>query len=214
MHKTQLLTIMILLACTQIQSMQEQPRNNAVTQYRFVLTGGSGVGKSTVIKLLNDAGYQTVPEAWSSLFDEAKKQNKLDEFLTEDPVTSREKIMDFQLALEAAIDVSKPVFLDRSTVDVVAFGQLYNVCMEQWLLDIPTKDCYDLVFFFDPLPADLYEKNKREEVHCSRAQSLQIEEYLKNIYTDMGFSLINVPFDTPSKRMDFILETIQRVKKD
>ncbi len=184
--------------------------SSAHAQYRFVLTGGPGIGKTTVINLLKEEGYQTVPESWTLLFNQAKESNTLDAFSKEDPAAFRERLMDFQLSLENAIDAKKTAILDRSTVDVVAFGQRHNVGMAQRLLDIPKKDRYDLIFFLDPLPKELYDKPK--ELFCTREQSLEIHEFLKKAYTDMGFLIIDVPFDTPVKRMAFILEAIRTFK--
>lgn len=177
-------------------------------QPRFVLTGGPGVGKTTVINALKEAGYQTVPESYTALWNQTQPHHL--ETYFGGLVAFREKLMDYQVALEDAIDPSQPAFLDRSTVEIVAFGELYNIEMAQRILDIPYNDRYDLIFFLDPLPEELYDKP--EELACTRAQSLAIHEYLQKAYTDRGFPIVEVPFDTSVKRMAFILEAIRRFK--
>ena len=99
----------------------------AYAQPRFVLTGGPGVGKTTVINALKETGYQTVPESYTALWNQTQP-NHLETYFG-GLVAFRATLMDYQCALEDAIDPSQPAFLDRSTVDVVAFGQLYNVEM-------------------------------------------------------------------------------------
>lgn len=172
---------------------------------RYVLTGGPGVGKSEVINLLQQQGYQTIPEVWTLLFNEAKQNNNLKYFsAASNSVAFRKKLMKMQLSFENKLDKKKSAFLDRSTVDVVAFGNIYNITMPQNITNIPKEDRYDLIFFIDPLPKNLYQKTEL----CSQEESLKIHQQLKEFYTDMGYPIVEVPFDSLKKRMAFILNTI------
>ena len=158
-----------------------------------VLTGGAGVGKTTVINALQKQGYQTAPEMWTLLYNQAKENGTVAaEFA--DPERCRKKLMDMQLTLEQSLDVNQCIFLDRSTIDNVAFAYYHNEIVSLDMLDIIKKKRYDLVFFLDPLPATLYQK----EI-CSREDSIKIHHHLMQFYTELGYDSIHVPFDTPEK---------------
>ncbi|MBA3954910.1 ATP-binding protein [Candidatus Dependentiae bacterium] len=110
----------------------------------------SRCGKTTVINLLKKQGYQTIPEVLTLLFDEAKQNNCLEEFwFASNSLAFRMKLMEKQLALENSLDKNKFAFLDRSTIDVVAFGNYYNIKMPHYITDVAKKDMYAIIFFLD-----------------------------------------------------------------
>ena len=172
---------------------------------RFVLTGGPGVGKSTVIVELVKLGYNITPEAFTLLFRQAEDAGAV-ESLFSDLVAFREHLMTVQCKLEATLPAKDPAFLDRSTVDIVAFGDHFKVAMSDETRKQARTD-YDLVFFLDPLPASYYENTtvRRE----SPEESAIIHKLLKDAYLRLGYKpsqLINIPFGTPEERVKWILD--------
>jgi len=201
------LMVMYLAPYMQLNAMQQQDNQPAKPCHKFVLTGGPGVGKSTIINLLQENGHQTRPEVWTSLYQEAKSNNTLAEFSTESSSPAfRQKIIGLQLSHEGSLEKNSCAFLDRSAVDHVAFGNLYNIPMSESITDLPKTHRYDLVFLLEPLPAELYDKPK--ELNCSQETSIMIHQHLKKSYQEYGYSLINVPFSSPETRMAFILKTV------
>lgn len=172
-----------------------------MTERRFVLSGGSGVGKSTIINLLKNHNYQTTPECWTLMFDDAKNNNCLEAFSNQDPIMFREKLMNLQVSMEEALDKTKIAFLDRSIIDNSAFRYYYNVPMSETK---STVSQYDLIFFPDPLPENQYQKTEL----CSYSESLRMHLYLKEFYLNLKYTVIDVPVDSPENRMKFILDSI------
>lgn len=174
---------------------------------RFVLTGGPGVGKSTIIAELSKRGYQTTPETFTLLHEQAEKKNTLDTFF-DDPAQLRSDLMSEQRRLESSVTATKPAFFDRSTIDIVAFGDYFKVPMSQDLRNQASKN-YDLIFFLDPLPEHFYENTAiRRETY---KESAEIHNFLKDAYKQLGYKkyqLIDVPYGTPAERTQFILDTI------
>lgn len=191
----------ILLACTQL------PLN---AYRRYVLTGGPGVGKSTVISELAKRGYAVAPEAYTLLHNRAEKEQSLDTLLA-DPVKFRSKLMEEQLKIESRLNPEKSAFLDRSAIDVVAFGDHFKVEMSKELRDEANRK-YDLIFFLDPLPAKYYENTKVRRETPEEAELIHND--LKKAYKDRGYhpyQLIDVPFGTPEFRAQYMLDAIARV---
>lgn len=177
---------------------------------RFVLSGGPGIGKTTVLKELRSRGYQTIPETFTSLFEQAVAHNALDSFFN-GPEVLPSILLTEQLRMESLLSSSIPAFLDRSAVDIIAYGDFFNTPMTEELRAQADRN-YDLIFFLEPLPEYLYENTSvRKE---SREEALTIHRLLKAAYLHMGYmphQLIEVPFGTPSERAQYILDEIAQV---
>ena len=66
------------------------------------------------------------------------------------------------------------------------------------------KKDYKLVFFFDPLPQELY--HQTEVRYETWPEAMRIHQALLDNYIKSGFNVIHVPFDTIENRTDFVLK--------
>lgn len=174
---------------------------------RFVLSGGPCIGKSTVLKELSKRGYQTIPEVFTLLFEQAVQHNALESFFA-DPDKLPFYLLDEQLRLESLLHTTVPAFLDRGAVDIIAYGDYFNSPMTQELRMAAFRN-YDLVFFLEPLPDHLYVNSAVRKESPEEARILH--EHLKQAYRAQGYQdhqIIDVPFGTPAQRTQYILDTI------
>lgn len=174
---------------------------------RFVLTGGPGVGKTTVIQELARCGYQVVPEAFHRLHTEAEKRGTLSTFF-HDQLQLRRDLIYLQRKMELGLDVKSPAFLDRSLVDIIAFGDYFNIEMPEELRAYAHQK-YDLIFFLEPLPCDYYKNTSARRE--SYEESKVIHCFLKKAYQDQRYDqaqLINVPFGSLAMRAECILDCV------
>ena len=174
---------------------------------RIILTGGPGVGKSTVISMLNNQGYQVSPEAYETLY------NKLgDETIAAmDASLFRNMLMEGQLKIEKNLIPAQPAFLDRSTLDVIFYGQYFGIPVSPKLAQDAQNNRYDAVLFLEELPKEHYQKSKfRTE---SSEESHTIHEFLKQKYQqkakELNIPFIAIPYAAPEQRVQRILDALQ-----
>lgn len=175
---------------------------------RVVLTGGPGVGKTTLIQEFAAHGYQTVPEVYALLYQQAAQEQMLATFF-KDPVALYARILDAQMWRESMLDSKKVAFLDRSAVDIIAFAQYFKVPLSDVFLGEIKKQQYDLIFFLNPLPDHLYEQCAQRKETPQEAAT--IHKLVKDVYRESGYQehqLIDVPFGTITERLQYIFSHI------
>lgn len=186
--------------------------NITIFSNKFILTGGPCCGKTSVIKELQKRGYQTCPEAYGELYKEFNTNNKLEDFLRHD-INQRWLLLKRHEEQESKLDHSKPAFLDRSIPDVIFYGEHLKLNMSEDLIQKfeSCKKDYSTIFFFEPLPKDLYYKT--EVRYETWEEAMNIHQTLLEGYKKNGFNVIAVPFDSIENRTDFILNTLILSKK-
>jgi len=168
---------------------------------KHVLTGGPGIGKTTLIELLAARGFTIVPEAARLIIEEEKVKDS-DILPWKNLTKFQEKVAKLQLELEERAK-GKIVFLDRSLIDGYGYCILENVPAPT-IIEKVARNRYDKVFLLDPLlsykndHSRLEDKNKAEAIH----------ETIAKAYLDFGYSPIKVPVLSPQERVEFILKNL------
>jgi len=187
---------------------------------KIVLTGGPGVGKTSILRYLREIKYDVREEVFTKLFGEAHELGKLnDEFLHSAELISG--LISAQKLIESQPIQGELVFFDRSRVDILAFARNQGITLEEndkaWL----ERNAYDLVFAIEPLPEKYYDQNSIRRQ--SRSESLEHHQQIVECYIqyfkinnqDHSRRLVKVPFlsgeaeDSIRKRTQFILTKIQ-----
>lgn len=171
---------------------------------RYVISGGPGVGKTTIIKILADRGFAIVPEAARLVIEE--ESTKQDGVLPWNNLALfQEKVINRQLELENKMR-EEVVFLDRGLVDS------YGYCLNG---DIPIPGAiienaysrYDQIFLAEPLP--LYRKDEARLEDFEESQ--KIHSFIEKAYWHFGYEPIKVSVSLPEERVRFILEHTQLI---
>jgi predicted ATPase len=168
---------------------------------RYVLTGTAFAGKTTLLDALAKKGYSTVPEAARFLIarNVVKKSQSLpwinlDLFLVD--------LLQKQLELENQITGNqKPIFLDRSPIDQLAYFKYFQKPVTPEYLKIFQENRYDGVFLLETLPNYQVDEIRKEPPKMVEAlRSLHEISYL-----ELGYDAIVVPIMSVSERADFVL---------
>ncbi len=165
---------------------------------KFVITGGPGAGKTTLILKLEEMGEVVVHESAS---DHIKLRQ--DQGITE---PWKEKffqtdILKLQLFRESRIPKkSKRVFIDRGIIDGLAYldkrsNEYKSIYKEA------KKSKYTKVFFVESLKNVEKTKIRRE----NKKEAEKLAKKFKEIYCSFGFEVIVIPAVSVGERVQLIL---------
>jgi predicted ATPase len=172
----------------------------------IVIIGGPGTGKTTIIEELVQKGYCCYPEISRQVTLDAKKQG-IDQLFLENPILFSEMLLEgrkkqYQNAL---LEPHKIVFIDRGIPDVLAYMKFIGDNYPEHF-DVACKEnVYSKIFVLPPWE-EIYESD--EERYETYDQAKKIYNHLVETYQGYGYDLIEVPKDTVTERIDFILEKI------
>lgn len=165
------------------------------------LTGGPGVGKTTLLAALRDAGHATVAESARALIAERRASGQSPrpppaEF-------ARELVRRDTRAYTAAAAQPGWVFFDRGLVD--SLGLLWaSGAADEAAIDaqLQAHPFHRIAFVLPPWPAIYATDAERDQ---SFADCQRIHGELVAWYARWGFALCEVPPAPVAQRMDFVL---------
>ncbi len=224
--------ILINLFCCGLQAIEQAPQalttskccsSKGISNLKFVLTGGPGVGKTSVGNALKQRGFMVAKEAFSDLFEDyvlreqtkglsqKDSENNFWKFIITESVAFRRVLMCRQLELEEAAEKLHGImFVDRGTPDIVAFGDVFGIYMTpEFRLLAESHEYNKYVFFLEPLPKELYQQTHVR--HESYEESVKMHNTFKDLYRKFGYTVVEVPFDTIANRVSFILNHVNAI---
>jgi len=177
-------------------------------QKKIVITGGPGTGKSTVIKELENRGFNCMHEISREVTLMARK-NGIEQLFLKDPMLFSKLLLEGRVQQFKKADKlnSDLVFFDRGIPDVFAYMNYLGVSYPEIFVEESKNNKYHQKAFLMPPWKDIYiTDNERYE---SFEQSLAIHNHLKTAYSSLGYEIVEVPFDTVNERVAFILDHIK-----
>jgi len=172
----------------------------------YVLTGAPCSGKTTLIKLLQEKGYQTVPELARVYIDEQLAKGITLEELRQDELAFQRKILQFKVDHEKKLDPQAIIFFDRGIPDSQAYYKLCGLERDPVLDEAVKNSVYKKVFLLECFPWQTdYARTETPE------EQIRLHHLLKEAYQNLNFPLIEVPAlpkEEKAKRLNFILDNL------
>jgi predicted ATPase len=171
----------------------------------FVITGGPGSGKSTLIHALQQRGYRCFEEAARQII---KEQMSVDGDAVPWKNLSRFKKLIFLRTLEnhrqALKTANEVTFFDRDVLDLVAYDRLTHNESFPELLKAVEDVQYSRKVFLAPPWKEIY-RNDTERKQTFE-ESLEIYANIVRVYTEYGRELIELPKVSVEERVKFIID--------
>ena len=176
------------------------------TDRLFVLTGGPGSGKTTLIEALTAAGVATSPEVGRAVIRE-QLANGGDAL----PWADQRAFADLMVvrdvaAREAALASGEVTVLDRGVPDVAGFLRVSGLPVSPHV-DEAARSCrYNPRVFIAPFWPEIFTAD------AERKQSPEVAEatfaIMVETYRNYGYDLIELPRTTVAERVKFVTERI------
>ncbi|MBO9731555.1 MAG: AAA family ATPase [Chitinophaga sp.] len=172
----------------------------------FVITGGPGMGKTTVITALQESGYTCVPESGRDIIQqqvasggEALPWRNREAFAAR---MFEQALRDFQ----AQSGQMPPVFFDRGIADTIGYLTLCGLPVPALMSEAARQYRFNnRVFFTPPWPAIYEQDNERKQ---SFEEAVRTYEQLLRTYEELGYEVVILPKVSVAERVQFILSVI------
>ncbi len=170
----------------------------------IVITGGPGAGKTTIIDALAEMGHCTYAESSRRLIEE---QSAL-----KDGILPWHDMAGFiKLCLEVMDEQKRQAtqdegysFLDRAIGDLSAYSRLSGLTPSEEI-EQAAQGYHSTVFVCRPHQLTYVQDEVRPYPF---EQALEIHQLLVTAYQELGYQVVDVPFDKVPSRCDFILSRL------
>lgn len=173
-----------------------------------VITGAPSSGKTTVIDLLAERGYETVPESARRYMEEEIVSGRSIEEIHGHGAALQRALVDVQRRTESGLRAEDLVFLDGAVPGSLAWFRLFGLDPNELLADC-FQHRYASVFVLDPLPLELDGLRFGNEAHIRF-----IDEWTDRDYRTLGYRVTRVPVMAPEERLAFVLECLPELRAD
>jgi len=165
---------------------------------RIAITGGPCSGKSTLLEILKQKGFQVVPEAAREVIEQEKARDS-DCLPWKNLQKFQNKLSQTQFELEEQYQ-NGLIFSDRSVIDGHAYSILDGIIIPG-IIQTVSRNRYEQIFLLDLLPIYRSDSARTESPEKAR----EIQRQLLESYHQFDYNPIAVPFLTPEQRADLIL---------
>lgn len=170
----------------------------------YIITGGPGSGKTSIIDGIKKQGFITVDEVARQII---KEQLKIDGDALH--TQNQRKFLDLMLSrsiftYEQVIEREHPVFFDRGIPELIGYCRLVNIEVPSYLNNATKLYHYNKNVFITPPWKEIYQHD--EERKQTWQEAIDTYQQVMDSYIEAGYQLIEIPRGTIAERVNFILK--------
>jgi predicted ATPase len=172
-----------------------------------VITGGPGAGKTAILHELQRRGFACVPEAARQIIQEqVSNGGNAVPWLDTERYTSLmlKKSVEDYLVHAGAVHVT---FFDRGILDTITHARIHQLDLSEEDYSQAQTYRYNRKVFLAPPWQQIYSTDAERKQTFEEA--LVSFRRNKEVYTEYGYDLVEIPVGTVETRVDFILASIQ-----
>lgn len=172
----------------------------------FVVTGGPGVGKTTVLDELARRGYSVVPEVARQIIQE-QVQSKGNALPWGDTERYTEMMLARSIESYQRLDSSQfPTFCDRGIPDTLCYAHIIKLTDTREIQAACEQFRYNSRVFLLPPWKEIYTTDTERKQTFDEA--VDVYHQMMRAYGNCGYEICEVPRAPVSARADFILSRL------
>jgi predicted ATPase len=171
---------------------------------RVIVTGGPGVGKTTMLQQLAELGYAVVEESAREIIRERRANGQSPR--PEPKEFAAELLRRDRTKFEHSASAESPVFFDRCLVESIAMARAAALLSESEVAELlGTVTFYRQVFILPPWQEIYVNDAERDHTfeHCQR-----VHQGLTRWYVACGYQVHEVPYVSPQQRAEYVLRAL------
>lgn len=177
------------------------------TDHLFVITGGPGSGKSSVIGALAAQGVATMPEAGRAII-RAQVAAGGEALPWADRAAFAEQMLGWDLrSHREATGSAGPVILDRGIPDVMGYLRLSGLPVPAHVEHASAAFRYNRAVFIAPHWPAIYAQDAERKQ--DEGEAAATHDMMARVYIELGYNLVPLPLDSVAERVRFVLERIR-----
>jgi predicted ATPase len=168
----------------------------------YIITGGPGSGKSSVIDALAKEGVSHMPEAGRAII-----QDQVEIGGDALPWVDRVAFANLMLAWEMrsyreASTLHGPVIFDRGIPDVIGYLRLCGLSVPEFMIRAAEIRRYAKRVFIAPYWPEIFSQDAERKQTLAEAQATH--DAMTEVYTELGYELVPLPLMPIPDRVSFI----------
>jgi predicted ATPase len=168
----------------------------------YVITGGPGFGKTTLLHLLAEKGFPVCPETAREILSSNEgvtgwmETKKL-------PVDFERKVAENRMNFLSATQPNTIAFSDRGLPDQIAYSWYKQKVPSNYIEEVVKTCRYAPFVFVTPPWKEIFIQDEIRTENFVEASEIHI--CILKTYLKYGYKIIDLPFISPEERVNFIL---------
>jgi len=170
----------------------------------FVISGGPGSGKTSVLRELETFGFQYAPEAAGQIIQQQVQAGGT--ALPWDDQEAYPGLM-LQRSIESYLEHARavsPLFSDRGIPDTLGYARLIGLHKTDAIESACRRYRYAPLVFLAPPWEEIYATDTERKQDFAEAE--RTYKVLAEVYVEYGYELVELPKLAPRARAQFVME--------
>ncbi|MHC9235738.1 AAA family ATPase [Pseudooceanicola sp. 502str34] len=173
-----------------------------MSDHFFVVTGGPGAGKTSLITELARRGFHTTPESGRAIIREEMARGG-DALPWADRMAYAERMLERDLsAHRAARALSAPVIFDRGIPDIMGYLILCSLHLPPHVATAAKAARYNARVFLTPYWDEIFTRDTERKQ--TRAEAEATCAVMRETYTALGYQITELPRADIATRANFV----------